>query len=113
PTPLAKVLWQKIGVHDDDAVICRDKHGNPEPDPALRDTEIVTFDREIEEYFSTEVLPHVPDAWIDPTKTRTGYEIPFTRLFYTYVPPRPLDEIDAELDELAAEIVELLRKVES
>lgn len=113
PTPMIKVLWQKIGVHDDEAVICTDKDGNWEPDAALRDTEIVHFDRDIDEYFDTEVKPHVPDAWIDRSKTRVGYEIPFTRLFYTYVPPRSLAEIDAELDQLAKEIVELLQVVES
>ncbi|WP_447925130.1 type I restriction-modification system subunit M [Georgenia muralis] len=112
PAPMVKV-WQKIGVHDEDAVICTDKNGNPEPDPALRDTEIVPFDRDIEEYFETEVKPHVPDAWIDHAKTKVGYEIPFTRLFYTYIPPRPLEEIDAELDRLAREIIELLQVVES
>lgn len=113
PTPMVKVLWQKIGVHDDDAVICTDRQGNWEPDPALRDTEIVPFDRGIDEYFDAEVKPHVPDAWIDRSKTKVGYEIPFTRLFYAYVPPRPLEEIDAELDKLAKEIVELLQVVES
>ena len=80
---------------------------------SLINTEIVPFDRDIDEYFTTEVQPYVPDAWIDHTKTKVGYEIPFTRLFYTYVPPRPLEEIDAELDELAAEIVQLLKKVEA
>lgn len=113
PTPMVKVLWQKIGVHDDEAVICTDKNGNWEPDRALRDTEIVPFERDIDEYFDNEVKPHVPDAWIDRSKTKVGYEIPFTRLFYTYVPPRPLEEIDAELDQLAKEIVELLQVVES
>ncbi|WP_131104481.1 type I restriction-modification system subunit M [Ornithinimicrobium sufpigmenti] len=111
-TPLVKVLWQRIGVHDETAVITRDKHGNPEPDTALRDTEVVPFDRDIDEYFDMEVKPHVPDAWIDHAKTKVGYEIPFTRLFYTYVPPRSLEEIDAELDQLAKDIVELLQVVE-
>src|SRR5690606_19084624 len=64
PTPMVKVLWSKTGVHDDNAVICLDKNGNPEPDTTLRDTEIVPFDRDMDEYFETEVKPHVPDAWI-------------------------------------------------
>ena len=51
----------------------------------------------IEAYFKRELLPHVPDAWIDTTKTKVGYEIPFTRHFYKYVPPRPLEEIEAEI----------------
>ena len=59
------------------------------------------------------MLPHVPDAWIDHTKTKVGYEIPFTRHFYKYVPPRPLEEIDADLDELVNEILELLQEVEA
>jgi type I restriction enzyme M protein len=66
----------------------------------------------VEAYFAREVKPYVPDAWIDHTKTRVGYEIPFTRLFYRYVPPRPLAEIDAELNQLATEIIELLQAVE-
>ena len=56
--------------------------------------------------------PHVPDAWIDWTKTKTGYEIPFTRHFYKYVPPRPLAEIDADLNKIVGEIMVLLREVE-
>ncbi len=58
------------------------------------------------------MLLHVPGAWIDPTKTKVGYEIPFTRHFYTYVPPRPLEEIDADLNKLVGEILELLQEVE-
>ncbi|MGO1582301.1 MAG: type I restriction-modification system subunit M [Actinomycetaceae bacterium] len=110
---LLKVVWSKIGVHDAEAEVCTDAKGKVEPDVDLRDTELVPFDRDIEEYVDAEVLPHVPDAWIDESKTRVGYEIPFTRIFYTYVPPRPLEEIDAELDALAAEIVELLQAVEA
>lgn len=110
--PVYKAVWQAIGVHSEDAEICRDSKGNPEPNPELRDTELVPFRDTIEEYFAREVLPHVPGAWIDHSKTKVGYEIPFTRLFYKYVPPRPLAEIDAELDQLAKEIVELLQAVE-
>jgi len=58
------------------------------------------------------VKPHVPDAWIDWAKARTGYEIPFTRHFYKYVPPRPLAEIDADLEKQVAKILDLLREVE-
>ena len=57
------------------------------------------------------MLPHVPDAWVDEAKTRKGYEIPFTRHFYRYTPPRPLAEIDADLKQLSAEIFSLLREV--
>lgn len=66
----------------------------------------------IDDYFTREVTPHVPDAWIDHSKTKVGYEIPFTRLFYKYVPPRPIEEIDAELNVLAGEIIDLLQAVE-
>ena len=68
---------------------------------------------DIDEYLAREVLPHVPDAWIDHTKTKVGYEIPFTRHFYAYTPPRPLAEIDAELKALEAEIQRLLGEVTS
>lgn len=110
--PVYKALWQAIGQRDDDADVCRDAKGNAEPDPELRDTELVPFRDTIDAYVAREVKPHVPDAWIDETKTKIGYEIPFTRLFYKYVPPRPLEEIDAELDQLAKEIIELLQAVE-
>ncbi|MEX1907271.1 type I restriction-modification system subunit M [Janibacter sp. Y6] len=111
--PLVKALWQAIGDRDESADACTDSKGNVEPDTDLRDTELVPFRDSIEAYFEREVTPHVPDAWIDETKTKVGYEIPFTRSFYKYVPPRPLEEIDAELDQLAAEIIELLQAVES
>ena len=110
--PLVKALTGAIGVHDPAAEVVTNKKGEPEPDTALRDTELVPFGRDIHEYFEAEVAPHVPGAWIDESKTKIGYEIPFTRLFYTYVPPRPLEEIDAELKQLTAEIIELLQEVE-
>ena len=111
-------------LRDDAGETVRDRKGNPKPDAKLRDTENVPFtyggnehgqdarDTVIQAYFETEVAPHVPDAWVDAAKTRVGYEIPFTRHFYTYVPPRPLEEIDAELNTLVGEIMELLREVE-
>lgn len=111
-TPVVKAIWQAIGEHDDNADICKDTKGNVEPDADLRDTELVPFRDTIAEYFAREVTPHVPEAWIDDTKTKVGYEIPFTRLFYKYVPPRPLVEIDAELNVLAKEIIDLLQAVE-
>ena len=111
--PVIKALWQSIGERDESADICTDAKGNIEPDTDLRDTELVPFRDDIAAYFEREVKPHVPDAWIDESKTKIGYEVPFTRLFYKYVPPRPLEEIDAELDQLAAEIIELLQAVES
>ena len=71
--------------------------GKPQPDSALRDTENVPLSEDVRSYFEREVLPHAPDAWIDPEKTKVGYEIPFNRHFYVFEPPRSLAEIDADL----------------
>ena len=71
--------------------------GKPQPDSALRDTENVPLSDDVRSYFEREVLPHAPDAWIDPEKTKVGYEIPFNRHFYVFEPPRSLAEIDADL----------------
>ena len=85
--------------------------GQPQPDPKLRDTENVPLSEDVDTYFAREVLPHAPDAWIDDTKTRIGYEIPFNRHFYVFEPPRPLAAIDAELarvtERIKARIAEL------
>jgi type I restriction enzyme M protein len=85
-----------------------DSEGKPVPDSDLRDTEIVPSGQEIKEYFEREVKPHVPDAWISPEMPKTGYEIPFTRHFYKYQPPRDLKEIDDDIRKLAREITKLL-----
>lgn len=82
--------------------------GKPQPDSALRDTENVPLGQDIQAYFEREVLPHAPDAWIDEAKTKVGYEIPFNRHFYVFEPPRPLEVIDAELKEVAANIMRML-----
>ncbi|MFI7503654.1 N-6 DNA methylase [Streptomyces sp. NPDC049687] len=127
-TTQRKSLWQTLGERDEAADICRVQSGKNagdiEPDPGLRDTEIIPFgwnghtksyearDETVQAYFATEVKPHVEDAWIDWTKTRVGYEIPFNRHFYQHVPPRTLDEIDADLDDSLREILDLLNKVE-
>lgn len=71
--------------------------GKPQPDSSLRDTENVPLSDDIQSYFKREVLPHVPDVWIDPDKTKVGYEIPFNRHFYIFEPPRSLAVIDTEL----------------
>ena len=83
----------------------------PVPNASLRESENVPLNEDIATYFKREVLPHVPDAWIDEEKTKVGYEIPFNRHFYVFKPPRPLSEIDAELKALSAEIVTLLTEV--
>jgi type I restriction enzyme M protein len=85
--------------------------GKLQPDSSLRDTENVPLKEDIQAYFEREVLPHVPDAWIDQEKTKVGYEIPFNRHFYNYVQPRPLEVIDAELKVLSAEIMTILTEV--
>ena len=85
--------------------------GNSEPDTELRDTENIPLKESIEDYFQREVLPHVPDAWIDHSKTKVGYEIPFNRHFYRYEPPRELDVIESEIKSLEEEILRLLAEV--
>ena len=88
-----------------------DKKGKPKSDAKLRDTENVPLKDNIEAYFKREVLPHVPNAWIDHDKTKVGYEIPFNRFFYQYTPPRSLETIDAELKSVTDEILALLQEV--
>lgn len=83
--------------------------GKPQPDSALRDTENVPLTEDVGEYFQREVLPHAPDAWIDPDKTKVGYEIPFNRHFYVFKPPRPLAEIDAELKQTTDRILDMIK----
>lgn len=87
------------------------KKGKPQPDPNLRDTENVPLTESIESYFAREVLPFAPDAWIDESKTKIGYEIPFTRYFYKYIPPRPSSEIMAEILEIETELDGALKAV--
>jgi type I restriction enzyme M protein len=108
--PAKKALIDGLTVRDESAPPVT-KNGKPVADPALRDTENVSLTEDIDEYMVREVLPYVPDAWVDGTKTKIGYEIPFTRHFYEYVPPRPLEEIDVEIKQLEADILELLREV--
>ncbi len=83
--------------------------GKPQPDSSLRDTENVPYLEDATEYFKREVLPHAPDAWIDPDKTKVGYEIPFNRHFYVFKPPRPLAEIDADLKASTDRILEMIK----
>jgi type I restriction enzyme M protein len=106
-----KAVLNALGERDQTAEICRDRDGNPEPDPELRDTETVPLKENIHEYFKREVLPHVPDAWIDESKTKVGYEIPLNRHFYRYEPPRPLEEIESDIKSLESDILALLKEV--
>ncbi len=85
------------------------KKGQPQPDASLRDTETIPWGTDLDAYMSENVLPYAPDAWVDHNKTKVGYEIPFTRFFYKYVPPRPSEEIFARLKELQTEEDALIR----
>ncbi len=109
--PELKAVLAALGERDDTAEICRDRDGQPEPDADLRDTETVPLKESIETYFKREVLPHVPDAWIDTTKTKVGYEIPLNRHFYRYEPPRPLEVIETDIKRLEDDIMQMLREV--
>jgi type I restriction enzyme M protein len=84
------------------------KKGQPKPDTSLRDTEEVPLGEDVDKYFQREVLPHVPDAWIDHERTKIGYEIPFNRHFYVFRPPRELAEIDADLKVVTDRIVTMI-----
>ena len=132
--PIKKAIFASLGERDPDAEICRDSKGRPEPDSELRDTEniplppgtalplpmdfgpdkpndrlVEAFRSDIDAYMAREVLPHVPDAWVDYDKTKVGYEIPINRHFYLYKPPRPLDQIEADITKLEGEIAGLLK----
>lgn len=134
--PVRKAILAALSERDPKADICLDAKGNPEPDADLRDTEIVALPDDIElplplgydnetdhdkllalvkdhceDYLKAEVLPHVPDAWIDHSKTKVGYEIPLTRHFYVYQPPRPLDVIAGEISQLEKDIMAMLSEV--
>lgn len=131
PRGVEKALWDALAVADPEAPIMATKKGEPEPDADLRDNEnvplpsmavkwmadpskrlaSVEYGSAVDVYMTAEVLPYVDDAWVDHSKTKIGYEIPLTRHFYKYVPPRPLEEIDAEIKALEAEIQGLLRQV--
>lgn len=119
-TALWKLLLKHLSETDEAAEVCQAK-GVPEPDANLRDYENVPLNESIDDYFAREVLPHVPDAWIDTSKTdpgdgkvgMVGYEIPFNRHFYQYLAPRSLEEIDADLDKVSKEIMQLLAEVHS
>lgn len=134
--PVKKAILAALSECDPEADVCLDAKGNPEPDADLRDTEIVALPDDIElplplgydnetghdkllalvkdhceDYLKAEVLPHVPDAWIDHSKTKVGYEIPLTRHFYVYQPPRPLEVIAGEISQLEKDIVAMLSEV--
>ncbi len=91
--------------------VVTDKKGNPKPDSSLRDTENIPLTMDIQEYMEKEVLPHVPDAWIDHSKTNIGYEINFTKYFYQYKPLCSLDDIRKDIMAIEEETDGLLKEV--
>jgi type I restriction enzyme M protein len=129
--PQHKAFWDALAVRDPGAPAITNRKGDPEPDSELRDQENVPLPAQrigfeddptvrlatieyrsaIEDHLGTDVHPYASDAWVDHTKTKIGYEIPLARYFYKYVPPRPLQEIDAAIKQLENEIQELLREV--
>ena len=111
PAALFKAILMALSERDETADICTDAKGNPEPDTELRDYENVPLKEDVDEYMKREVLPHVPDAWVDESKTKIGYEINFNRYFYKYQPPRPLEEIEADLKKIEKEIADMLAEV--
>ncbi len=111
---LFKAILMALAERDETAEVCTDakgKHPGAEPDPELRDYENVPLKEDIDEYMRREVLPHMPDAWVDESKTKIGYEINFNRYFYQYTPPRPLDEIESDLKKIEGEIADMLAEV--
>jgi type I restriction enzyme M protein len=128
PGPTEQAVLDSLAVRDDRAPVLTDRKGNAEPDPDMRDNEnvplpLITLSFEpdpsdrmnrpeflsaVADYVKAEVLPNVPDAWVDSDRTKIGYEIPLTRYFYKYAAPRPLSEIDAEIASLEVEIQRLL-----
>ncbi len=106
---LFKTILKALSCRDETAEVCI-KKGESEPDPELRDYENVPLKEDIYNYFAREVAPHVPDAWIDETKTKTGYEINFTKEFYRYTPLRSLEQIRADILALEEEMEGLLKE---
>jgi type I restriction enzyme M protein len=117
--PARRAVLSALGERDENASVCVDTKGQPEPDPDLRDTENVPLGESVYDYVEREVKPHIPDAWIDESIVdakdggvgKVGYEINFNRYFYTYTPPRPLTEIEAEIKSLEAEILDMVREM--
>ena len=109
--PEYKVILRCLSERDETADVWTNTKGEPEPDPELRDTENVPPGEDVESYFEREVKPYVPDAWVVNDKTKKGFDIPFTWLFYEYHAPRQVAEIDADLLSLNGRLIEVLNKV--
>jgi len=113
--PVLKAILTALSEKDQTADICVDKNGNPEPDADLRDTEQIPVKEDIDEYIKREVLPYAPDAWVDESKTKKGYEIPFTRHFYKFTAvgnaEQTLHDIEAFGRRIQAYITKLFGEV--
>jgi len=109
--PGLKAILSALGERDETAEVCKGSGGEAEADAELRDNENVPLGEDVGEYMAREVLPHVADAWVDEEKIKVGYEIPFTRHFYEYTPPRPLEVIEREIRQLEEEIRGMLGEV--
>ena len=105
----AKVIVERPLIEN--GKVITDKNGKPKPDSSLRDSENIPLKENIQDYFEREVKPHVPDAWIDESKHKVGYEINFTRYFYEYKPVRDLDKIMADSNALEEETEDLLEEI--
>lgn len=113
PKGIEKKAVSLFGIRSHEAESCKNAKGDLEPDPDLRATEKVPHNINLGEYLQKEVLPYVPNAWIDHSKNKIGYEIPFTRHFFKYVPPPSLAEIDQELKRVAEDIQTILKGLSS
>lgn len=105
---MGKTLWACLEHRDPKGEVQLKGKGKPEPDSELRDTENVPLSDDIEAYFKREVFPHAADAWIDASKSKVGYEVPFNRHFYVFKPPRDLAAIDKDLKAVTANIMKML-----
>lgn len=105
---LLKTILTSLSERDETAEVCKDSKGNVEPDPELRDYENIPLKEDVDEFVKREVLPHFPDAWIDNSKTKIGYEINFNRYFYKFSPNRQLEDIESDLKTVESEITKLL-----
>ena len=119
PAPGKRAVLNALSERDETAAVCHGRNGEPEPDPELRDTERVPLAETVDDFFAREVLPHVPDAWIDESKRDpkdgqvgvVGYEINFNRHFYRYAPLRPLEDIEHDIQVIEEDIIRMLGEV--
>ena len=107
---LIKNIILALSEHDDSADYVLDKKGKKLPDSNLRDSEKIPLKQDIKEYFEREVKPYYTDAWMDRKKDKIGYEINFTKYFYEYMPPRPLEKIEKDIKEVTGEIQGFLKE---